>query len=150
MDAFTKVADWGDGHCPKWMSYARIALGILLVYKGLEFMFNIQQLRDLPGGMNTAFMSLILSHYVIYAHFVGGVLIAIGLFTRFAAIIQLPILIGAVFLVNAPKGFMSVGNMMELEISLLALILLIALTIFGAGHYSLDEKRKKAIGRNDT
>ena len=57
--------------------------------------------------------------------------------------VQLPILIGAVVLVNFPKGFMSIGNHMELEASLITLAGVVIFMIFGAGKFSIDEKRRK-------
>jgi putative oxidoreductase len=60
-------------------------------------------------------------------------------------LIQLPVLIGAVFLVNAPKGFLSLGNHMELEISLVVMAGLLIFMIFGAGRYSIDEKRRRDV-----
>jgi uncharacterized membrane protein YphA (DoxX/SURF4 family) len=75
----------------------------------------------------------------------GGPLIAVGLFTRMVSLIQLPILIGAVALVNYPKGFLSVGNHMELEVSLTVLVGLIVFMVFGAGRYSIDAKRRKEM-----
>jgi uncharacterized membrane protein YphA (DoxX/SURF4 family) len=61
--------------------------------------------------------------------------------------IQLPILLGAVILVNSPKGFMSVGNHMELEISVIVLVGLVTFMIFGAGKFSVDEKRRQENAR---
>jgi putative oxidoreductase len=84
-----------------------------------------------------------MAHYVVFAHILAGPLIAVGLFTRIACVVQLPILIGAVFLVNYPKGLFSLGNHMELEISLIVLVGLIVFVVFGAGKYSIDEKRRR-------
>jgi hypothetical protein len=53
------------------------------------------------------------------------------------------ILIGAVIWVNAPRGFMSLGNHMEFEISLAVLFGLIVFMVFGAGKFSIDERRRK-------
>jgi uncharacterized membrane protein YphA (DoxX/SURF4 family) len=57
----------------------------------------------------------------------------------------MPVLIGAVFMVNYPKGFLSVGNHMELEISLIVLVGVIIFMIFGAGRYSIDAKRRREM-----
>ena len=84
-----------------------------------------------------------ISHYVIFAHLLCGPLIVFGLLTRIMCLVQLPILIGAVAMVNYPKGFMSVGNHMELEVSILVLVGLVVFMIFGAGKFSLDEKRRQ-------
>jgi uncharacterized membrane protein YphA (DoxX/SURF4 family) len=54
-------------------------------------------------------------------------------------------LIGAVIFVNSPKGFMSIGNHMELWLSLVVLAGLVVCIIFGAGRYSLDARRRKEI-----
>jgi uncharacterized membrane protein YphA (DoxX/SURF4 family) len=58
---------------------------------------------------------------------------------------QLPILIGAVFMVNYKKGFLSLGNHMVLEVSIIVLVGLLIFMIFGAGKYSLDAKRRKEM-----
>ena len=73
----------------------------------------------------------------------GGPMILLGVFTRFACLIQLPILIGAVFLVNYPKGFLSIGQHMELWMSILVLVGLLVFILFGAGRYSVDARRRK-------
>jgi uncharacterized membrane protein YphA (DoxX/SURF4 family) len=105
----------------------------------------MNDLQNTTAGVNFWFAGAFLAHYVIFAHILGGPLIAVGLFTRFASLIQLPILIGAVFMVNAPKGFLSIGNHMELEISLLVLVGLVVFIVFGAGKYSIDEKRRRDL-----
>jgi putative oxidoreductase len=68
-----------------------------------------------------------------------------GLFTRIACAIQIPILVGAVFLVNAPRGFLSIGQHMELWLSIVVLVGLIVFMVFGAGRYSIDAKRRKEM-----
>ena len=70
-------------------------------------------------------------------------MILLGVYTRFACLIQLPILIGAVFLVNAPKGFLSLGQHMELWLSILVLVGLITFVVFGAGKFSVDAIRRR-------
>ncbi|MEQ9414508.1 MAG: hypothetical protein RIF39_11785, partial [Cyclobacteriaceae bacterium] len=64
---------------------------------------------------------------------------------RIVSLIQVPILIGAVAFVNYPKGFLSVGNHMELEISLVVLAGLIVFMVFGGGKFSIDAKRRKDV-----
>jgi uncharacterized membrane protein YphA (DoxX/SURF4 family) len=95
------------------------------------------------SGVNVAFAGAALAHYVVFAHILGGPLIAFGLFTRIVSLIQIPILIGAVIFVNYPKGFLSMGNHMELEISVVVLVGLVVFIIFGAGKYSIDAKRRR-------
>jgi uncharacterized membrane protein YphA (DoxX/SURF4 family) len=63
-------------------------------------------------------------------------MISIGLFTRKAVAFQIPILLGAVIFVNAPKGFFAEGN--DLVFSLAVLGLLCFYFIYGPGYRSAD------------
>ena len=133
-----KIEDWGNSHRPGWLDVFRIILGVFITVKGFQFMFNIESLEQTTQSMNFAFSSAVLAHYVIFAHALGGPLIAFGLFTRFVSLLQLPILMGAVIFVNYSKGFLS----MDLEVSVIALVGLIVFIVFGAGKFSLDERRR--------
>jgi uncharacterized membrane protein YphA (DoxX/SURF4 family) len=81
-------------------------------------------------------MAMLIIHIVAFAHLVGGLLINLGLLTRFAAVVQIPILVGAVFFVNIWRGFSPLNS--ELWLSVLVLFLLILFWIVGSGRYSLD------------
>lgn len=143
MSVITDVERWGNDHRPGFLDIFRIALGVFITYKGLQFITHLSDLQNTTAGINIWFAGATLAHYVIFAHILAGPMIAFGLYTRIACLIQLPILIGAVFLVNYPKGFMFLGNHMELEISLIVLIGLIVFMIFGAGRFSIDAKRRR-------
>ena len=143
MSVITKIEGWGNSHRPGFLDLFRIALGIFITYKGAVFASNIETLELSIQGSNLLFTGVVISHYVIFAHLLGGPLIAFGVFTRIMCAIQLPILLGAVALVNAPKGFLSVGNHMELEVSLVILTGVLIFMIFGAGKFSIDEKRRQ-------
>ncbi len=143
MNLIYKLEAWGDAHRPVWFDYLRIVLGLFITYKGMVFMTNIEQLQSLIGGYDVIFASIAIAHYVIFVHVLGGAIFVLGLFTRVNALLQLPIIIGAIILVNFPKGFMSVGNHMELEVSILVFIGLVLCYIFGSGKVSIDELRRK-------
>jgi len=144
MSIVTDVEKWGDSHRPGVLDIVRIVLGCFLTYKGIYFITHLHELEMTASGINTYFAGATLAHYVVFAHILGGPLLAFGLFTRFVAFIQLPVLIGAVVFVNAPKGFLSIGQHMEFWMSLITLIGLLLFVLFGAGKYSIDEKRRKA------
>lgn len=143
MSVVTDVEKWGNSHRPGFLDIFRISLGVFLTYKGLDFITNMDELEMTTSGVNVAFAGAALAHYVVFAHILGGPLIAFGLFTRIVCLIQVPILIGAVIFVNYPKGFLSMGNQMELWASILVLVGLIVFMIFGAGKYSIDAKRRR-------
>ncbi len=147
MNLITKIEDWGNSHRPGFLDFFRIILGGFITYKGAMFAQNIEQLEMSIQGTNMHFLGVVVAHYVIFAHLLGGPLLAAGLFTRIMCFVQIPILLGAVLLVNAPQGFMSVGSHMELEISLVVLSGLILFMVFGAGKFSVDEKRRQEKAR---
>lgn len=143
MSVITDVERWGNSHRPGFLDILRIALGVFITYKGLHFITHMNELENTTSGINVWFAGAFLAHYIIFAHILAGPLIVVGLFTRIACLIQLPILIGAVVLVNYPKGLFSLGNHMELEISLIVTAGLIVFMVFGAGKYSIDAKRRR-------
>jgi hypothetical protein len=86
MDLLHRLEFWGDRHHPRWMDIVRIALGIFLVYKAVDFLNNMGDLVSLMS-QNTSFGSfayLLAGHYVVFAHLLGGILLIFGVLTRFA------------------------------------------------------------------
>ncbi len=145
MGVISNVESWGNSHRPGFLDIVRIALGVFITYKGLEFITHMDELQNTTAGITTWFAGAVLAHYIIFAHILGGPLIIAGLFTRIVCVLQIPILIGAVIYVNAPRGHLSVGHYMELWLSIVVLVGLVALTVFGAGKYSLDARRRREM-----
>jgi uncharacterized membrane protein YphA (DoxX/SURF4 family) len=142
MSVITNIEGWGNSHRPGWLDFFRIVLGVFITFKGIEFMMNLEALESTAESVNMVFTGASLAHYIVFAHLLGGPLIVVGLFTRIVCAIQIPILLGAIVFVNYPKGFLSLGNHMELEVSLAVLITTIVFVVFGAGKFSIDERRR--------
>ncbi len=145
MTVIQKIERWGDLHTAKTLSIIRIGLGILIFCKGIAIVSNTQALQDLLIQHNvfsfSGLMASVAIHVVGFVHLVGGILLAIGLLTRFAAVIQIPILLVAVFFVNVSRGFTMLNS--ELWLSLIVLLLLILFWVTGSGPYSVDQGMKK-------
>jgi len=60
---------------------------------------------------------------ITWTHLLGGFLVIIGLFTRWAVLLQIPILLGAVIFINAPRGVFAAES--EFGLALVILLLLI-------------------------
>ncbi|MEO5893598.1 MAG: DoxX family protein [Ferruginibacter sp.] len=146
MNILQRIEFWGDSHHPKWLDLIRITLGIFLCYKGIDFLRNMGTLMGLmPIKVEFgSFMFIVLGHYVVFAHIIGGILMTIGLFTRFASLIQIPVLLAAVILVNTKGEIMRPYS--ELFLSIIVLLLLIYFLIAGNGpwSYKIAEEEKKA------
>jgi hypothetical protein len=83
-----------------------------------------------------SFLTAALIHYVALAHLCGGLMLAFGLLTRLAALIQIPVLFGAVFLVHLQGGLLAAGQ--SLEFSALVLVMLGVYFLIGSGRWSVD------------
>jgi uncharacterized membrane protein YphA (DoxX/SURF4 family) len=130
---------WADAHRDYWLDCVRIYLGLGLLARGLILITNTSPgyFVDLLQRSGQPWItSGILLHYVMIAHFVGGILLTIGFLTRIAALAQIPILVGAVFFVHRQDGLFALGQ--SLEFSALVLFLLCVFVIAGAGKLSLD------------
>ena len=138
MNLVQRLEQWGDRHHPKWLDFLRIALGVFLCLKGVEFATNMSSVMGLMTGAMpfSSFMMVLISHYIVFAHTMGGFLLATGLLTRFACIIQIPILLGAILFINLSPAMMQPFS--ELFLSILVLGLLIFFLIIGSGPWSLD------------
>jgi uncharacterized membrane protein YphA (DoxX/SURF4 family) len=115
----------------------RIYLGVGLLVRGVLFLADTDQLsRLVTTAGNYGAVSTLLVHYIALAHFSGGLFMALGLLTRIAALIQIPILVGAVFFVHLGEGLLSEGQ--SLELSALVLVLLCLIAVHGSGPLSVD------------
>jgi putative oxidoreductase len=137
MDLIHRIEHWGDTHHPAWLDVVRIGLGVLLFVKGISFISDTTHLSQLVGGLRFDLYSVMAVHYVAFAHIFGGFLIALGCLTRLASLLQLPILLFAVFFVNLRLGFSYLNS--ELWLSVIALLLVIVFTVAGSGKFSMDE-----------
>lgn len=147
MNVIHRIEHWGDTHHPRWLDVLRLVLGIAIFFRGATFLGNTETLRVYLTSTNIPEVyTWAAVHYIAFAHLVGGILIAIGLLTRVAVGVQLPILLGAVFLVNLPQGFTFLNS--ELWASLVVLVLLIVFFILGSGPYSLDHQMRQRRASN--
>ena len=116
----------------------RIYLGVALFIRGALFVANPDRLMNLVGSSGDWFVPLLVAHYVGIAHLGGGICLALGLATRVAALAQIPVLVGAVFLVHWGDGLLRAGQ--SLELAGLVLAMLATYAVFGGGPLSLDHR----------
>lgn len=136
MGMLHQIDHWSATHHPRWLVVIRVVLGVCLIIKGMAFMNNTVILESFiaSSGVDTGTSWLPLT--ITWLHLICGLFIIIGLATRIACLIMVPILIGAVFFVNAPQGIFTADS--EFGYSLAVLFLLIFFVIEGSGPVSLD------------
>ena len=124
----------------KWssriLSVLRIITGFLYMQHGAQKLFGV------PSGPTNVQVDLFsLLGVAGLLEFFLGMLILVGLFTRFAAFILCGQMAAAYFMVHAPKGFWPILNQGELAV--LYCYIYLYLAVAGGGSWSLDRLRKK-------
>ena len=127
----------------KGIDLIRITLGILFIYKAITFIFEPLALQQWMSDGQLLVKETLISHYVIISHLCGGVLLVIGLLTRLSALLQVPILLGAIVLIQNQEGIISTQQ--NLEFSILVLLLTIVISLTGSGNISFDHFVKEDI-----
>jgi putative oxidoreductase len=135
-----QINKWSSTHHPRWLIVLRVVLGLCLFIKGISFISNITLIEtllkeDFPAS------SLWIAYAITWIHLFGGLMIVVGLLTRFVVLLQIPILIGAIVLVNSRQYIFGGGS--ELLFSIVILLLLILFLIEGGGPISLDSYFKR-------
>lgn len=136
-----QLEKWSTTHHPRWLVFLRVALGICLFIKGISFLSDSVYLKSLLTESSLGVLPEWLILLITWAHLIAGFLIIIGLLTRWASLLLIPVLLAAVIFINAPQGILAPGS--EFGISLVVLLLLIFFFIEGGGPLSLDNFFKK-------
>src|SRR5258708_23070842 len=143
MNLVQRLEHWGDTHHPKWLAFLRIALGIFLCYKGVELLMNMSTMLNLITNRMSfgSFTSMLMSNYIAFAHILGGILLILGVLTRFACLIQIPIVLGAIIFINwSPEMYRPFS---EQFLAIIVFLLLICFLIVGNGSLSLLKFRQE-------
>lgn len=118
----------------------RLSLGILfLAHAGLKFFVFT------PAGTAKFFGSLglppELAYVTIAVETVGAIALILGLWTRIAAVVLIPVLLGAIVTVHGPAGFFFTNPKGGWEYLALWIVALAAQALIGAGAYAIDNLR---------
>ncbi|WP_062228654.1 DoxX family protein [Aureimonas frigidaquae] len=125
---------------PYGLFLLRVTLGLLfLAHVGLKiFVFT-------PAGTAQFFESLglpgVLAYLTIAVELIGGVALILGIMTRVAALVLVPVLLGAIVTVHGPAGFFFTNAGGGWEYLALWIVALVALALAGDGAYALRPSR---------
>jgi len=133
METIKTLNKWANAHTYLPIDLIRIALGVFLFIKALNFMSNTEMLMSLFKPIENMTGGMLIIHFVAPAHFIGSILIATGLLTRWAILVQLPILIGAILI-----NFVGEMNSNNLIIALITFLTCAFFLLYGSGKNSLD------------
>jgi putative oxidoreductase len=147
MNFINKITNWGDSHEMKWMDVLRFLFGSYILFRGLAFPANHQEIFTLINNRKITLLAFGLIYYTILTHFAGGMMIAFGLQVRLVACTIFPIYLGSVLLVNSGLSFFAEFSQ-PYWTSLLTLGLTVFFMIFGSGKISMDQNLKIHPGKS--
>lgn len=142
MKLFEEIKFWGNHHQFKWLFFLRIALGLILIWKGIEFILNLGVLTTflresgLTDKISASVSITLLSHLIIALHLIGGVCITLGIRTRLFCLFNLPVLIGAVFIITLRQNVLKPYS--EPWLSIFVLLSLICFSVEGSGIFAVE------------
>jgi len=105
MKSLMQIKIWGENH-PKWVNYLRILLGLILIWRGVSFLLNLDLLdlylkeTGIDDGLGLSISINFLAQLIVIVNIFGGICIALNIYARMFSLFNLPIIIGAVFFVN--------------------------------------------------
>ncbi|WP_322923096.1 DoxX family protein [Paenibacillus campi] len=123
----------------------RVVLGILFLAHGIsKFQMG---LAGVSGWFQSVGIPGFLAYVVSPIELVGGILLIIGLFTRYVSVLLIIVLLGAIFTVKLSAGLMGNGQMAGYELDLAFILVALYLAVSNNTGFSLDQmlfRRKTA------
>ena len=135
---------WLDMHHDLFLDLIRVYLGTGLFVKGIYLMMHLSFLQQTIEQSGNLWFAPAASRTMSFLRTWSDALLALGLLTRFAALIQIPVLAGALFYVYLPR-VTQLEARQNLEFSALVLFLLVVFAVYGAGRWSLDAYLEKRV-----
>ncbi len=128
------MSDFWTSWQPRILSLLRFFAGFLMLWHGSQKLFNFPYSER--GGADGAFMI-----FAGVLEFGGGILIAIGLFTRWSAFLLSGTMAVAYWMAHGTSAFLPIQNKGELAV--LYCFVYLYLFFAGGGSWSLDNLLKK-------
>lgn len=122
---------WFEDRADLAYALIRIYLGVALFVRGALMLWDPSVITRLAGAQQV----YIWYSYIIGAHLLGGLAMALGVFTRTAALVQIPVVAGAIVFFHLDRGLLTAGQ--SLELATLVLFLLATTSVFGSGPLSV-------------
>ena len=119
---------------PRATDLVRVTLGAVLLVAGFWFLAHLEAFAGSIRESGFPFAAFVLAHGIVLAHLGGGALLLVGLLSRVAALFQIPILLGALAMVNFDGGLLAASSPL---VTGATLGLAIAIAILGDGEWSL-------------
>ena len=136
MNLTQQVLKWEHVRHKVLVLIFRVVLGIIITYKGIVFIGNTEYFDSQLQHSTLHFDSSFWICYVVFAHVVGGMFITVGLLTRPALFIQIPVTLGALLFINPGDHGFALDS--DFLLSFVVLCMLCYFLFKGPGEISMD------------
>ncbi|WP_243373000.1 DoxX family protein [Microvirga solisilvae] len=115
----------------------RVSLGVMFIAHSLILKYMTFTLAGTAQYFESLGLPAFLAYVTFYAELIGGILLVLGVQTRWVSLALLPILAGA-FWVHAGNGWVFSGTGGGWEYPLYLIVLSVAQALLGDGAYALN------------
>lgn len=117
----------------------RVVLGIIFIFHSMDkFQMGLQ---NVEGWFSSLGLPGFLADVVAVIELVGGIMLIVGLFTRYVSGVFMVMLIGAIVTAKLPVGLLGNGQMAGYELDLGFILVLLHLVVAPSSH-SIDRLMK--------
>lgn len=117
----------------------RVVLGIIFIFHSMDkFQMGLQ---NVEGWFSSLGLPGFLADVVAVIELVGGIMLIVGLFTRYVSGVFMVMLIGAIVTAKLPVGLLGNGQMAGYELDLGFILVLLHLVVAPPSH-SIDRLMK--------
>ncbi|AJY75215.1 DoxX family protein [Paenibacillus beijingensis] len=114
----------------------RVVLGILFLAHGISKLD--MGLGNVAGWFESIQLPGFLAYIVGIIELVGGIMLILGLFTRYVSVLFIVIMLGAIFSVKLPAGLLGNGQAAGYELDLAFMMIALYLVLADKTGWSLD------------
>ncbi|MGO4181671.1 DoxX family protein [Paenibacillus sp. MCAF9] len=113
----------------------RVVLGIIFIFHGVD---KFQGISNVEAWFSSIGIPGVLAYVVAAIELIGGILLILGLFTRYAAGLFVIILIGAIITAKLSAGLLGNGQMAGYELDLGFILVSLYLVVADRSPFSVD------------
>lgn len=113
----------------------RVVLGIIFIFHGVD---KFQGISNVEAWFSSIGIPGVLAYVVAALELIGGILLILGLFTRYVAGLFVIILIGAIITAKLSAGLLGNGQMAGYELDLGFILVSLYLVVADRSPFSVD------------
>lgn len=125
----------------------RISLGVMFLAHSVLLKFFVFTLPGTAGFFTSLGLPAWLAYVTFYAEAIGGLMLVLGIYSRYAALALAPFMLGALFTAHVNNGWVFSAPGGGWEYPAYLFVLCIAQAMLGEGAYALRTKTRSVLQR---